>query len=37
MFMVKAVELDIKRQNLAKGNYTASFLAGRDDYGQAAF
>jgi hypothetical protein len=27
VFMVKAVELDIKRQNLAKGNYTASFPA----------
>lgn len=27
VFMVKAVELDIKLQKLAKGNYTASFLA----------
>ena len=24
-FMVKAVDLDIKLQNLAKGNYTGSF------------
>ena len=24
VFMVKAIELDIKLQNLAKGNYTAS-------------
>ena len=24
MFMVKAVELDVKLQNLAKGNYTAA-------------
>ncbi len=37
-FIVKAVELDIKLQKLAKGNYTASFSPhGRDDYGQAAF
>jgi hypothetical protein len=27
VFMVKAVELDIKLQKLAKGNYTASFPA----------
>jgi hypothetical protein len=27
VFMIKAVELDIKLQKLAKGNYTASFPA----------
>jgi hypothetical protein len=27
VFMIKAVELDVKLQNLAKGNYTASFPA----------
>jgi hypothetical protein len=36
-FMVKAIDLDIKLQNLAKGNYTALPPHGGDDYGQAAF
>ena len=32
-FMVEAIDLDIKLQNLAKGNYTASSPArGRTDY-----
>jgi len=36
-FMVEAIDLDIKLQNLAKGNYTASSPARGNDYGQAAF
>ena len=36
-FMVKAVDLDIKLQNLAKGNYPPLPPRGGDDYGQAAF
>jgi hypothetical protein len=36
-FMVKAVELDIKLQKLAKGYYTALPAHGHHDYGQAAF
>jgi hypothetical protein len=37
-FMVKAVELDIKLQKLAKADYTPPLPPhDRDDYGQAAF
>jgi hypothetical protein len=36
-FMVKAIELDIERQNLAKAATLPFPLRGRDDYGQAAF
>ena len=36
-FMVKAVELHIKLQNLAKAATSPFPLRGRDHYGQAAF
>ena len=36
-FMIEAIDLDIKLQNLTKGNYTASSPHGGNDYGQAAF
>jgi hypothetical protein len=36
-FMVQAVELDTKLQNLAKAATSPFPLRGRDDYGQAAF
>lgn len=36
-FMVKAIELDVKLQNLAKAATPPFPLRGRDDYGQAAF
>jgi hypothetical protein len=35
--LVKAVELDIKIQKLAKGSFTASSPDRRDNYGQATF
>jgi hypothetical protein len=35
--MVKAIELDVKLQNLAKAATPPFPLRGRDDYGQAAF
>jgi hypothetical protein len=37
VFMVKAVELDIKLQKIANGNYTASSPTRARRYGQAAF